>query len=508
MVYTIRGVKLENIRYKYDNNKYTQSLKQDNKDIYKIFKNKKIMLIGLGPHAKRIYMHYLMQYDCQPKVIVDLYSKKEDIDKFVKEKNINSVIYLIEDSQKNSEELSVEVKNNLEVLIKDFDIKYVIIATEPKAHLAYSKYFLEKRINILIDKPITATYKVSTDERQARKIYNDYKEMKDIYEDARKSEINFTVQCQRRWHPGYQYIFSLLKECIKEYKIPITFINIYHCDGMWNMPNEFFTRENHPYKYGYGKLMHSGYHFLDLLACLLKINLQLCNKKIDNFELYTSISKPSDQLNIINKEFYNDIFKSSKFNGIFENISDLNLDSFGEVDYSSSIQAYSGNDLITMCNLNLLQSGYSRRSWSELPYDTYKSNGRVRHEYVNIQVGPLMNIQIHSYQSKEIKKREKLHEEELGGLEHFDIYVFRNVDIIGGKPLEIKRIRDLNLECKNSFIGYNEEARKTALIEYLNNNMSNSDLADHDLSVKFLSNSYLSMAKRYNDKSPIVKFEL
>lgn len=35
---------------------------------------------------------------------------------------------------------------------------------------------------------------------------------------------------------------------------------------------EMCTRDYHPYKYGYGKLMFSGYHFVDLLMWLLSIN--------------------------------------------------------------------------------------------------------------------------------------------------------------------------------------------------------------------------------------------
>ena len=31
-------------------------------------------------------------------------------------------------------------------------------------------------------------------------------------------------------------------------------------------------RDNHPYKYGYGKLLHSGYHFVDLISIFLRAN--------------------------------------------------------------------------------------------------------------------------------------------------------------------------------------------------------------------------------------------
>ena len=88
--------------------------------------------------------------------------------------------------------------------------------------------------------------------------------------------------------------------------------------------------------------------------------------------------------------------------------------------------------MLTYANLNLLHYGFSRRAWIESK-DYYKSNGRIRHESINIQVGTLMNVQVHSYQSKEIKDRtDCTSEEEVGGLEHFDIEIYRNSDLIGG----------------------------------------------------------------------------
>lgn len=54
--------------------------------------------------------------------------------------------------------------------------------------------------------------------------------------------------------------------------MPINKISISHSDGNWNMPSEVIFRENHPYKYGYGKMMHSGYHFIDLLSWFMEIN--------------------------------------------------------------------------------------------------------------------------------------------------------------------------------------------------------------------------------------------
>lgn len=50
-----------------------------------------------------------------------------------------------------------------------------------------------------------------------------------------------------------------------------------------------------------------------------------------------------------------------------------------------------------------------------------KGNGRVRHETLSLQMGPLMNIQVHSYQAYEIKERknQSIDHQAHGGLEHF-----------------------------------------------------------------------------------------
>lgn len=98
---------------------------------------------------------------------------------------------------------------------------------------------------------------------------------------------------------------------VSKYNVPISFIGVNHCDGTWNMPNELIHRENHPYKYGYGKIMHSGYHFLDTLTWFLDVN-EVSSKKIDTYDVYTTCFRPSDFLHQINIEQYRELFKDKK----------------------------------------------------------------------------------------------------------------------------------------------------------------------------------------------------
>ena len=73
-----------------------------------------------------------------------------------------------------------------------------------------------------------------------------------------------------------------------------------------------------------------------------------------------------------------------------------------EVDANSIISLSYNGIPVTNITLNLIHNGFSRRSWlNSNMKDLYKGNGRVRHEYHNIEQGCLQNIQIHSYQSKD-----------------------------------------------------------------------------------------------------------
>ena len=53
---------------------------------------------------------------------------------------------------------------------------------------------------------------------------------------------------------------------------------------------------------------------------------------------------------------------------------------------------------------------------------------------VNIEVGPLLNIQVHSYQAYESRNPETI--QGWGESNHFEVFVFRNTDLVGGTSVE------------------------------------------------------------------------
>lgn len=85
---------------------------------------------------------------------------------------------------------------------------------------------------------------------------------------------------------------------------------------------------------------------------------------------------------------------------------------------------------------------------------------------------------MHSYQSTEIHGEQPLGREEFGGLEHFDIHIFRNADIVGGKSYEQVTLKSLEKDAKAE-VGQNENARYQLVDDFLADRESNSAIRSH-----------------------------
>ncbi len=466
---------------------------------------KNIVLIGVGPHSKRIYLNYLKKRKLNLSLVIELKSKRKETIQYLKNNGFNKTkLFLISDKYKDYVHLPEYIEKALKNICQKLKITHFIISTEPKAHNMYIEFSLKNNINVLTDKPITVTKnmkKLSNIEKIRTQYYN-------LLKLEKKSNAKCYIMCQRQYNKGYEYVKELLRKIVSEYQIPITYIDIYHCDGAWEMPHDLL-KENHPYKYGYGKLFHSGYHFIDLLSDFLKINNLLIdkNKNIKYGKMKSYSFFPNDELAVFSPSDYCRLFKNEEIPQYYKDNKIVNFNNFGEKNFYGLFKFTNKNgQTITNANLQLLHYGFSRRGWiKSKPY--YKENGRVRHERINIQVGPLLNIQIHSYQSKEIKDRNLLEiEEQTGGLEHFYIDIYRNVDMIGGKPFERVKIGDLySMKDKKDMLGYNELAREKFLNYFFSSKPVKGKLEKQALAIEILYSCAKSTIVNENDSKINVK---
>ena len=449
--------------------------------------------MGLGPHAKRIYYKYIEKEVLAGRLrfhmLVDLASKKADIEEFCENEQIvpENIVLSDDPNQISPKKLDISIKTSLDRAVKAKLIQYAIVSTEPKAHKIYVEYFLKHKIPVLTDKPLTAPIGLNYDAGSAKQLYDDAKY---LYGLSQKYKTYLYIMAQRREHPAYQFIFEEVRKVVTEYRLPITFFDIYHSDGTWSMPDEFSSRENHPYKYGYGKIMHSGYHFIDLVAWIAETNkLIVPNLYISND---TKLLKPQTH--------YRQIHGSGLYKKLFNkettepaNVKMGEIDSYTTFTFKNGDFPINNENMVTYGHLDMLQSGFSKRAWHDLPKDTYKGNGRLRHEYINLNVGPLLNVQLHSYQADEINKGLKCG---VGGEEHLDVYVFRNEKLIGGKSVEVidfgSKMADEHPSDNLVYLGQNESSRYTIFQRLINNEPSNAVVQNQLLTNKILSYMFRS----------------
>ncbi|MCX4749330.1 hypothetical protein OG455_28130 [Kitasatospora sp. NBC_01287] len=458
---------------------------------------KSVSLVGLGPHARRIYYPMLARAAAAGEVdiplLIELEDQRQTVESYLATHSVQPTrIVYVPTAERDSESLPQTALQALEEARRD-GLWGMIVATEPRAHRVYSLWALENAVHVLLDKPVTARSLVDDPASGSLGLVDDFYDLLDASE---RTGARCLVQTQRRAHLGYELIHSYLREFLGAYGVPVTYLDLYHADGMWNMPDEFFSRENHSYKYGYGKLMHSGYHFFDLMTWLLGVNDSLRATAPDRFEFSTRSHTPADFLRQVGPDQYRRFFGEQGASLTrFDPDALRQLSRFGETDLHLLGQFRRGEAAMTTVSMNLLQTSFSRRAWMELPADTYKSNGRVRHERMTIQVGHLLNIQVHSYQSYESGKHADS-DAGLGHYDHFDVYFFRNSAVVGGKPfdrLEVGEALARGSAPDSGYLGHNEAARSELFNDFLNADSGRAGLASHELPVKLAASTYWNM---------------
>lgn len=467
-----------------------------------------IGLIGLGPHARRIYYPLIENYaqinGFNLVFVIELQEKQYTITTFLKKCKLQPLSTFFIKLFSDDDTLPCDLQQFLNNSIEQHKLDGIIIASEPKSHKAYLKWALQKNINILIDKPITCPKNAANDRKAALKIIQDFNELKELYQASRS---NLIVQTQRRAHFGYCYIYNYLSEFMSEFQVPITHIDVSHADGMWVMPNEW-EREHHSYKYGTGKLMHSGYHFIDLLAWFLQLNQSVKGRKTDELDLFVRHSSPSDFMHHLSAEHYQQFFHKDYSEYWCDN-NIKQLKEYGEQDVFVLAQLKRQQSIVTTATLNLQQNSFSTRAWPDAPVDVYKGNGRIRHEQVNIHVSVLLNIQVHSYQSYQANNPIDM-EYGSGHIDHFDILIFRNNGVLGGKAFEQIEIGRDWPSSSSSYLGFshNEIARENLFLEFIRCSKSKSDLVHHSFTNELLGKIYECIALERNGKLPHISCPL
>lgn len=437
-----------------------------------------LILIGAGPHYQKKYHNVLEKSGANIALLVDLQSNKELITQYFKDKNLKPYRKIfLEDSFRNkpfTREIDALIKKNVSIS----SIHGVIITTEPKARKGYALWAIEHGLPIFMDKPISAFTDLST-----MNLLNDYDE---ILQAASNKKLDIVVSSERRAHPGYLWLMDYLKNFIKETEIPITAITIQFSGGVFRTFEEYKSAENHPFKYGYGILLHSGYHYIDLLASFLSLNERELNLGDLDYVVQTLANRPNDLREILKSNNYNKLYQNPNGSD-YDRVNSSQL--YGETDVLLIGQAKKNDRTITNFGVNLFGTSLSMRK--NMNHNLYANlEGRIRQEQVVLHLGHFCSVCINSMPLKKLDSSSY-------PIEDFTITVMNHPLIQHKKPviqLDRKKISELYPEIPNNS-SVNGYARTWQLNEFLNGRDGNSPFESHRKTVCLLNTIYLQFQK-------------
>ncbi len=222
------------------------------------------MLVGVGRHAERIYVpllaHLVQLGEVVLTEVVVLRSRRDELVRIFAAQSVPvPALTLLDEAESLDGEAVIERMLRVH---RETPFDALLICCDPRHRAAYFELACRTGTAVFVDKPIFVLDDIAHDEgiaqAYAEKLFA-------LEQSVRAAGIHFVVQAQRRAHEGYRFVNSLIDGCLEQFGVPVTSAHIQHADGMWVLPNEW-GREHHPFKYGFGKLFHSGYHFVDLLA--------------------------------------------------------------------------------------------------------------------------------------------------------------------------------------------------------------------------------------------------
>ena len=358
------------------------------------YMKKHLVIVGFDDIIADKYMETIEQAILDGHIngysIIDLFSNQKWIEQKLQKVNVQPELkYFITVSKNKNKWADRDGFQPIfnEIIKKKGEIK-VYIAAELKAHEEYLQYCVENDIDSLTEKPIFSPIKNCKFDPSLID-----KKMKYFLSLVQKSSAKHSITSLARYHSIYNdKVIDKIKECILKYDTPLTSLHLRFSAGVWNTHVEYENREDHPYKYGYGMLMHGAYHYVDVIAQLLLLNYLIFPHDTLQFTLSSYGGFPGDQNDRISKK-YSALLGDNKPD--WSDKSKHKTD-YGETDIVTSFQLFNvtTNKMITLGTMSFEQTTPSIRTWKDIPVEIYNKNGRTACADLEAQLSTLFSLNL------------------------------------------------------------------------------------------------------------------
>jgi predicted dehydrogenase len=402
--------------------------------------------------------------------------------------------------------LSVEFSERLAAVVREYDVRAVIIATEPFSHAAYIDWALRHDLNILVDKPVTLRPWASIDVAAAFGIEDDYRALLRVAEHRRDRitgrPLVFDCMIQRRYHEAFADMRQMVGAVFDITGCPITSLVVMHNDGQFRLPAELQSIAYHGFDEGVGKLSHTGYHFLDLLPWLLT-RCEPPELRIDGVRVQAQFVRPRDVAEILN---VSNARRALLGTAAWKRVDAEHMTGYGEVDAHLLVTFCHGDIIVSSASLVLLHSGLSFRHWSDVSDDPLLNKGRMKQETIILHQGPFLSVQYHKYRATKGLESDHC---DFGGEHHNEVNYLVNSPLLGGRWDRVIR-----KHFPHTLGAGNVPTYKTRCIEEFVRRVQgwdgpsgceSSNLASHAAGVRLLTGAYVAGARGYNGDAPVFR---
>ena len=448
-----------------------------------------LLVIGLGPHAQFCQYRFLEEMARQGapvhvRLLVELQDRQENIENYLADKTLlPDEIFGLPVEDRNAAQIHPRLLEKLNQLAPKLD--GVVLCTEPKAHKKYILWALEHGLDVLTDKPLTAPLLNAQGPVQV------WQDFVDIERALSHSRSHITLLTNKRVHPAYEAVYDHVCEFATQYGMPITHIEISEGGGVWHFPLEYQKGENHPHKYGYGVLLHTGFHYVDLLLHYQSIN-HLIGFKEDAINVHAFCTTPFDVFHQFPQSVYEQILPAEKFTDEFKQVPQQDYKHYGEVDVVSSLQFIKDGAVTTQAGLNILQHTLSSRTQRATPANLYLKLGRLTQNYISLFCGPLLNVRLSFFQPDRLDKEDS------------DVYVVevcRNTGLVGGESYHWEEFDDKVVAPDGQFASLNNDSKRMLFKQWISGTCpEKTDFALHKRSVQLTARLFEEIFARRKER--------
>lgn len=483
-----------------------------------------IMLIGAGLHSDRTYLRHVPELaragvNARIRLAVDLAEAREAVEARMKVHGANRPDELAFISPDTPHAVDARTEVILNRLVRKHKINAVIVATPPEAHLTYSLWALRNGLSVLVDKPITSRPDAVSSMVGARGIFEDFDELNAAYDAAKRwSRVCVQVNAQRAFHPAFVRAMHMVQDVRDRIGRPVSNIMACHADGQFRLNNsELLDIPYHGFRIGNGKLSHSGYHLIDMVARLMRAGT-CAESRPTHLLVHSSFVQPDSLIKSMPRERWLELFGEAY--RATEQFSDAELIEIGrrmgEVEAHISIEAVCDETPVTTAAIHLQHNTVSARSWLKPGANLYKQNGRLKRELWHIDSGFAQGLRIETLQAEDKHDRPGAKGDQIGDPNHLELVSIRNEKLVGaGERLEVVNASDLAQYDSQHL--HSERAKMAALSEFVgfvqglvDHDGLTSDLPMHRTGVQIMSAAYQSHILRGHDRAGngMVKIEL